>query len=152
MKRGEQSKMVRNTQSRAGSPEILEPGIKGRKTFVKPAGFSDDPGANETGPGAVIVEAVFGANFARLCSGFQRGIGLAPELMEHRQIIERERDAKWMRDLARDGEPFLANPEATNEIAQMPVAMAHVGAAEYAHIDSVNLGVIAPPVFSGLCA
>ena len=64
MERGEQPEMVRNAKSRAGPPELLKRRIIGRQTFVEAAGFSNRPSANEATPGAIIVEAVLGADLA----------------------------------------------------------------------------------------
>ena len=45
-------------------------------------------------------------------------------------------------------EPFLGDFQAANGIAQMPVAVADVPAAEHPRVDSVNLRMIAAAVFA----
>ena len=76
MQLGEQSKMVRDAKSGVGTPEILKRRIIRRQTFFELAGFGDRPSANEAAPGPIIVEAVLGADVARLHRRFERGVGV----------------------------------------------------------------------------
>ena len=55
---------------------------------------------------------------------------------------------EWVRIFASECEPFLGDFEATNGIAEMPVAVADVSVAEYPHVDPVNLRMIAAAVFA----
>ena len=116
MEHGPQSKMVRNPKGSVGPPELLERRLVGGKTFIELPGFGDRPRPNDATPGAIIVEAVLGADVARFRRRPERGIGLPSELMQHRQIVEREGDAERMRIFTSGCEPFLRDFQAANGI------------------------------------
>ena len=148
MEHGPQSKMVRNPKGGVGPPELLERRLVGGKTLIEFPGFGDRPRPNDATPGAIIVEAVLGADVARFRRRAERSIGLSSELMQHRQIVEREDDAERMRILTSCCEPFLGDFQAANWITQMPVAVADVPTAKHPRVDPVNLRMIAPAVFA----
>ena len=69
----------------------------------------------------------------------ERRLRLASELVEHRQVIERERYAEGVRDFPGECKRFLCGLQGAVRIAKVPIAVANVCAAEDAHIDAVDL-------------
>jgi hypothetical protein len=69
----------------------------------------------------------------------ERRLRLASELVEHRQVSEREGYAEGVRDFPGECKRFLCGLQGADWIAKMPVAVANVCAAEDAHIDAVDL-------------
>ena len=116
MEHGPQSKMVRNPKGSVAPPELLERRLVGGQTFLELPGFGDRPRPNDATPGAIIVEAVLGADVARFHRRPERGIGLSSKLMQHRQIVEREGDAERMRISTSGCEPFPGDFQAANGI------------------------------------
>ena len=146
MNGGKQAKIVRHPQSGAGLFEFLQGRIVSRESFFELALFCDCPGPHERAPRTVVVEAVFLAEAAGFLRRLEGRLRLTPELVEHREVIERKRDAERVRDFAGKRQRFFGRLQGAIRIAEMPVAVRDIGAAEDAQVDAVDFGMAAAAV------
>src|SRR5207248_3577451 len=68
---------------------------------------------------------------------------VTPELMEHGEVSQCKRDTERVRDFAGKRQRLLGPFQCVIQIAEMPLAMRHIGMAEDSHVDAVDRGVIA---------